>query len=66
MIQAKALAAHARGVARDKHEFNWHSYAAIAVWQHTWDLCEAEDLRARADQAAQQLEPIAAAHQAIA
>jgi hypothetical protein len=41
-IQAKARAAFARGVCRDGHEFNWHSTAAIAVWQHTWDLCAAE------------------------
>lgn len=42
MIKAKARAAHARGVGREGHNFNWHALAAIAVWQHEWDLCEAE------------------------
>jgi hypothetical protein len=45
MIEAKARAAHARGVGRDEHNFNWHSYAAIAVWQTEWDRCHAERSR---------------------
>ena len=40
MIRAKARAAHARGVGRDGHGFNWHSETAIAVWQDEWDWCE--------------------------
>lgn len=42
MIRAKARAAHARGVARDDHGFNWHCEGAIKVWQEEWDLCDAD------------------------
>lgn len=41
-IEAKARTAHANGVSRDGHNFNWHSTAAIHVWQAEWDRCEAE------------------------
>jgi len=41
-IRAKARAAHARGVDREGHNFNWHSQAAIDVWQEEWDLCQAD------------------------
>lgn len=43
MIRAKAREAHARGVGRDEHNFNWHSACAIAAWQEEWDLCEAKE-----------------------
>jgi hypothetical protein len=59
-IEGKARAAFARGVGRDGHNFNWHSYAAIAVWQAEWDRCAAEEhARKLAEQAAaQQLEVV--------
>lgn len=41
-IEAKARAAFPRGVGRDGHNFNWHSTAAIDVWQTEWDRCAAE------------------------
>jgi len=43
MIRQKARAAHARGVGRDDHGFNWHSEAAISVWQEEWDRCERQE-----------------------
>ncbi len=38
LIEAKARAAHAGGVPRDGHDFNWHA-AAIGPWQAEWDRC---------------------------
>lgn len=40
-IREKARAAFDRGAARDGHNFNWHSTAAISVWQAEWDRCAA-------------------------
>lgn len=54
MIAAKARAAFAQGAGRDDHGFNWHSTAAIDVWQAEWDVCLAEQQQDR-DWAAQQL-----------
>lgn len=39
-IRAKARSAHARGVGRDGHGFNWGAVGAIEVWQEEWDRCE--------------------------
>jgi hypothetical protein len=41
-IRAKARSAFDRGVGRDEHQFNWHSTAAIQVWQAEWDRCAVE------------------------
>lgn len=42
MIVAKARGAHARGIGREDHGFNWHCIEAIATWQAAWDECDAK------------------------